>query len=88
MLNEIMRRSNIVEQKKRGRPPTGQTPFVGVRLSSQLIARVDAWAAKDNGALSRSEALRRLVELGLTVKAPKKSPRSIPIAKLNASNDV
>ena len=46
---------------------------------------LDAFAASNN--LSRSEAIRRLVEIGLA-KAPKpKRARSIPVGKLNASND-
>ena len=44
-----------------GRPPTGgETLLWGIRLPTELIVRVDAWA-KLNG-LSRSEAIRRLVE--------------------------
>lgn len=39
------------------------------------MARVDDWAAKQSDGPSRSEAIRRLVELGLTVK-PKARPRA------------
>jgi hypothetical protein len=62
-----MRKSISVKQKKRGRPATGQAPFVGVRLTLELIARVEAWGAEEG--LSRSEAIRRLVELGLKANA-------------------
>jgi hypothetical protein len=37
-------------------------------LSSQLRADVDAWAAEQDDEPGRSEAIRRLVELGLRVK--------------------
>jgi len=57
--------AKIVKQKKRGRPGTGHTPFVGVRLPPPLIALVEKWASKHNGGLSRSEAIRRLIEIGL-----------------------
>lgn len=35
----------------------------GARLSDELVARIDAWAKTNE--VSRSEAIRRLVELGL-----------------------
>ena len=34
------------------------------------MAMVDAWAVSQDDQPGRSEAIRRLVELGLTVKAP------------------
>jgi hypothetical protein len=51
--------------KKRGRPATGNDPVRAMRLSDEFIATVDGWAAQQNDAPSRSEAIRRLVELGL-----------------------
>jgi hypothetical protein len=39
-----------------------------IRLSAKLRENVDAWAAKQDDEPGRSEAIRRLVELGLTVK--------------------
>jgi metal-responsive CopG/Arc/MetJ family transcriptional regulator len=39
-----------------------------IRLSAELRATVDKWAAKQDDTPGRSEAIRRLVELGLTVK--------------------
>jgi Arc/MetJ-type ribon-helix-helix transcriptional regulator len=66
--------SIIVPQKKRGRPPTGETPHVTVRLADQLITAVDDWAGAHE--ISRSEAIRQLVELGLKHVQPKKAARS------------
>jgi Arc/MetJ-type ribon-helix-helix transcriptional regulator len=44
-----------------------------IRLSAELRATVDKWAAKQDDTPGRSEAIRRLVELGLTVRTkPKK----------------
>jgi len=56
--------ASLKPKKKRGRPATGKDPLVGVRMPPALIAQVDAWASYQ--ATGRSEALRRLVEIGLT----------------------
>ena len=55
---------------KRGRPvTTGTGTIVGVRMLDSPLAAVDAWIAKQNEPdLSRPEAIRRLVELGLKAK--------------------
>ncbi len=50
-------------------------------MPTTLIANVDAWA--DQIDIKRSEAIRRLVELGLTVKAPAK-PATKPGRRLRA----
>jgi hypothetical protein len=55
--------------KKRGRPAGrsyGET--IPMRLSPVLKDKVDAWAANQPDAPSRSEALRRLVEMALKLK--------------------
>ena len=57
--------------KKRGRPATGKNPAVVVRFPPKIIDTIDAWAAKAGDDVSRSEAVRRLVELGLKTKGPK-----------------
>jgi hypothetical protein len=54
--------------KKRGRPATGQDPVTAIRLSPELRNTVDAWAARQTDKPNRSEAIRRLVELGLKAK--------------------
>ena len=41
-------------------------------MPAALIAEVDAWGATNDA--MRSEAIRRLVELGLTVRAKSKQP--------------
>lgn len=48
-----------------GRPATGTDPARTIRLSDDFIATVDAWAARQDDTPSRSEAIRRLVEIGL-----------------------
>jgi len=59
-----MKQSLSAKQKKRGRPATRATPMVGLRLPEEFTARVDAWAA-DHGGVTRSEAIRQLVEQAL-----------------------
>ena len=51
-----------------GRPATGRDPTRTIRLSDEFIANVDAWAAVQEDEPGRSEAIRRLVELGLKVR--------------------
>lgn len=55
----------VVPKKRRGRPATGKDPVTAIRLSPEIRQAVDAWATKQKDAPSRSEAIRRLVELGL-----------------------
>ncbi|MBR1277460.1 CopG family ribbon-helix-helix protein [Bradyrhizobium sp. AUGA SZCCT0283] len=62
-----MKKSIPVNVKRRGRPATGQDPVSAVRLPANLTDEIDEWASK-HGAESRSEAIRRLVELGLKSK--------------------
>jgi hypothetical protein len=64
-------------KKKRGRPALYEgsngkgAPQIGLRLPPADLAAVDAWIAKRKEPdLSRPEAIRRLVELGLKVKTP------------------
>jgi hypothetical protein len=51
-----------------GRKPTGVDPSRTIRLSDEFVAHVDLWAASQADEPGRSEAIRRLVELGLKAK--------------------
>jgi hypothetical protein len=51
---------------KPGRPATGTEPLYGVRIGDDLINQIMEWAVAND--VSRSEAIRRLVELGLKAK--------------------
>ena len=67
----------VVPKKRRGRPFTGvdnRDPVTAIRLSSEFRAAVDAWAKSQDDKPPRSEAIRRLVQLGLAA-APKKGKR-------------
>ena len=61
----IMAKSITVKRKK-GRPATGTEPLYGVRISDELMGQIQKWG-RENSA-TRSEAIRRLVELGLKGK--------------------
>jgi hypothetical protein len=80
-----MKKSILVNKKSRGRPKKkgGVHPVSAVRLPPEISAAVDAWGTQQDDVPGRSEAIRRLVELGLTVKAPARSV-SKPGRKLRA----
>ncbi len=69
-----MKKTISVNRKSaRGRPkrPGGVDPVSAVRLSADVTAAVDTWAGRHE--ISRSEAIRQLVELGLTVRQSRKT---------------
>jgi hypothetical protein len=62
-----MKKSIKVDQKKkRGRPATGRDPMVSSRIPASTVSAIDEWATHNS--TTRSDAIRRLVELGLTVR--------------------
>jgi hypothetical protein len=61
-------KKNVV-RKRPGRPATGQDPVTAIRLSKEIRSAVDAWAEQQADEPGRSEAIRRLLELGLKAKA-------------------
>jgi hypothetical protein len=63
-----MAKSIKVEPKKRGRPATGKDPLMGFRASPMMRASVVRWAENQPDTPSLSEAIRRLVEMGLKAK--------------------
>jgi len=56
------------KQKKMGRPSTGHDPQFAFRIPLEMIAAIEAWAKQQPDKPSRSEALRRLVDIGLQKK--------------------
>ena len=68
----------MVESKKTGQNATAsdavdRAPISAVKLPADLTAHVDAWAS--GHAITRSEAIRCLVELGLKSEAVEKAVR-------------
>jgi len=63
----MAKQSKTVHKKSRGRPAGKKyTETIPARLEPATLTSLDAWAAAND--MSRSEAIRRLVELGLKVK--------------------
>jgi hypothetical protein len=79
-----MAKSISVKRKKAGRPATGTEPLYGVRIGDALMKQIMDWA-KAEGA-TRSNAIRRLVELGLTVNATK--PKQASQARANRAKEL
>jgi hypothetical protein len=69
MLYKYMAKPNkVIPKKKRGRPATGRHPLTALRLPPNLTKAIEAWAIIQGDQPNRSEAIRRLIEFGLTVK--------------------
>jgi hypothetical protein len=66
-----MKKSISVNKKSRGRPKKkgGVDPVTAVRLPRALLASIEHWAMSQDDQPPRSQAIRRLVELGLKAKA-------------------
>jgi predicted transcriptional regulator len=65
---KLMTKSISRTRKSRGRPPTG-AESVHLRVLPDQAAAIDAWIARQkDGEITRPEAIRRLVELGLKAK--------------------
>jgi hypothetical protein len=63
-----MKKQTVISRKRRGPEPTGKGAPILVRMQPDALAKLDAWAAKQDGEPSRPEAIRRLVEMGLKGK--------------------
>lgn len=66
----IMAKSTISDNRKKkpiGRPPVGAI-LIGVRVPPAGVAELDTWIKKHEPGLSRPEAIRRLVEMGLKAR--------------------
>jgi len=68
-----MPRSIPVKRKRRGRPATGVDPLVGVRMPPASRKAVEAWAKQQPDGPSLSEAIRRLVDIGLAAALKRKN---------------
>src|ERR1700759_1136126 len=68
------RHVNIAKPVRKRSATTGT--LVGVRLQDDELKAVDNWATKQEPPVTRPFAIRRLVELGLTVKTKGGPPKS------------
>jgi hypothetical protein len=65
--HKIMKKA-IIAKQKRGRPATGITPMIGFRADPELRKAIEQWAKSQPDKPRLSDAVRRLVELGLKAK--------------------
>ena len=63
-----MKKARIVKQKVIGRPRTGITPLMAFRADAATRAAIVEWAKKQPDKPTLSEAIRRLVKIGLKAK--------------------
>jgi hypothetical protein len=77
-----MKKSTVsdIRKKRIGRPPVNAVPIL-VRMPPADLEPIDNWISKQKEALSRPEAIRRLVELGLAGRA---KPAAAPSGKYAA----
>ena len=69
---------NPTTKRKRGRPvnPEGRAVSIPISFKRSLVATLDAYAARK--AITRSEAVRRLLELGLATEHPQRAQKPTP----------
>ena len=83
-----MKKARTVKQKVMGRPRTGITPLMGFRADPVIRASIVRWAEKQPDMPTLSEAIRRLVEIGLAAKLasrPKAATGAARAAELAAN---
>ena len=51
-------------KRKSGRPATGTSPMLALRLPKETTERLDSWCVRTG--MSRSEAIRLMIQFGLT----------------------
>jgi metal-responsive CopG/Arc/MetJ family transcriptional regulator len=64
-----------VKPRKPGRPATGRDPVLTVRLPLRVRSAIETWAKQQKDMPSRSEAIRRLIEIALSNKSKRQSNR-------------
>lgn len=60
-----MKNKTVQPKKRRGPAPTGKGTPVQVRMQTDALAKVDAWAKSENDKPTRPEAIRRLIDVAL-----------------------
>ena len=77
----------VITKKRRGRPvTTGKGTLIGVRLLEEPMAALDAWiTAQKESDLTRPEAIRRLVEIGLSAPSSRKRAKVLSTSSESAA---
>jgi hypothetical protein len=71
----MAKESITVTPKKRGRPATGQDPVLTIRLAPSARLAIENWARQQKDKPSRSEAIRRLIEIALASKPKRQTSK-------------
>jgi hypothetical protein len=79
-----MKKAKTVKHKAIGLPRTGIRPLMGFRADPAIRAAIVRWAENQPDTPSLSEAIRRLVEIGLSRSTSPKRPRVLSTAKQGA----
>jgi hypothetical protein len=79
-----MKSQNIKGKRGRGRPPTGKGEPLLVRVQPRQLAALDAWIWRQSPKPTRAEAIRKLVDAGLSID-PNNSHRMRKQATTKAS---
>jgi hypothetical protein len=61
-------KQNVKQKRRGGRPATGHDPVTALRMPPALATRVEEWAKQQPDQPSRSEAIRRMIEMVLKMK--------------------
>ena len=71
-------RINDIKKSKRGRPPV-ESEAITVRMAADALQKVDDFRREQHDLPGRPEAIRRLVEIGLSSgsKGAKLDPRAV-----------
>jgi hypothetical protein len=80
-----MKKARTVKQKVMGRPKTGIRPLMGFRADPEIRASIVRWAENQPDTPTLSEAIRRLVEIGLSKPKPPKRPKVLSTGKESAA---
>jgi len=83
-----MKKTKSAKHKSRGRPATGITPMMGFRADPVIRAEIVRWAENQLDMPSLSEAIRRLVEIGLSKSEAPQRPQVLSTAKESAARAV
>jgi hypothetical protein len=61
-------KQNVKQKRRGGRPATGHDPVTALRMPAALAARIEEWAKQQPDKPSRSESIRRMIEIVLNMK--------------------
>jgi hypothetical protein len=61
----MVKQETVIPQKRRGPAPTGKGTPIVTRVQPEMLKKIDGYIARQKESISRPEAVRRLVELGL-----------------------